>query len=143
MKLFDATLDTLSRALDTRLERQNVLAGNLANSDTPGYQPMELDFHAAMEASERAQSLASHSASSTPAREGHLSVSDAPRLAPGAPLPGMRGDASAHPSLDGNGVDLDRTLVAVSENALQYGAASKAAAKKLAILKYVASDGNA
>jgi flagellar basal-body rod protein FlgB len=33
--------------------------------------------------------------------------------------------------------------VALSENALQYGAAAKAVSKKLAILRYVASDGTA
>jgi flagellar basal-body rod protein FlgB len=50
------------------------------------------------------------------------------------------GDA---PGLDGNSVDLDRTSAAVAENAIQYGAAAKAAAKKLAILRYAASDGAA
>ncbi len=48
----------------------------------------------------------------------------------------------AAPGIDGNAVDLDRTLVAVSENALQYGASAKAAGKKLGILRYVANDGN-
>jgi flagellar basal-body rod protein FlgB len=32
---------------------------------------------------------------------------------------------------------------AIAENAIQYGAAARAAAKKLAILRYVASDGAA
>ncbi len=49
----------------------------------------------------------------------------------------------AAPGLDGNAVDLDRTTAAIAENALQYGAAAKAAGKKLAILRYVASDGAA
>ena len=52
-------------------------------------------------------------------------------------------DPSAAPGLDGNAVDLDRTMGAIAENAIQYGAAAKAAAKKLAILRYVASDGQA
>ena len=42
MKLFDATLGHLEHALDTRLLRQNTLAGNIANADTPGYQPRDL-----------------------------------------------------------------------------------------------------
>lgn len=45
--------------------------------------------------------------------------------------------------LDGNTVDVDKTLVSLAENALQYGAAAKAAGKKLSILRYVASDGAA
>jgi flagellar basal body rod protein FlgB len=49
---------------------------------------------------------------------------------------------SSNASLDGNTVDLDRTMVAMAENALQYGASARAAGHKLAILKYVASDGS-
>jgi flagellar basal-body rod protein FlgB len=45
-------------------------------------------------------------------------------------------------TFDGNTVDLDRTMVAMAENAIQYGASARAAGKKLAILRYVASDGN-
>ena len=43
--------------------------------------------------------------------------------------------------LDGNSVDVDRALTAVAENAIQYNAAARAAQKKLAILRYAASDG--
>jgi flagellar basal body rod protein FlgB len=50
--------------------------------------------------------------------------------------------AGSAPSLDGNKVDLDRTMVALAENGLQYGASARAAGKKLAILRYVSSDGN-
>ena len=35
-----------------------------------------------------------------------------------------------------------QTMVAMAENGLQYGAAARAAGKKLAILRYVANDGN-
>ena len=44
---------------------------------------------------------------------------------------------------DGNAVDLDRAMVALAQNGLQYAASAKAAGKKLAILRYVASDGAA
>jgi flagellar basal-body rod protein FlgB len=47
------------------------------------------------------------------------------------------------PSIDGNGVDLDRTMAVLAENGLQYAAGAKAAGKKLAILRYVVSDGAA
>ncbi len=39
MRIFDATLSTLERSLDVRLARQAVLAGNVANADTPGFNP--------------------------------------------------------------------------------------------------------
>jgi flagellar basal-body rod protein FlgB len=52
-------------------------------------------------------------------------------------------DEGTPAGLDGNQVDLDRTTAAIAENALQYGAAARAAGKKLAILRYAASDGQA
>jgi flagellar basal-body rod protein FlgB len=137
MKLFDATLTTLERALDVRLTRQAVLAGNVANADTPGFVPRELDFAAAMDAA--ASSVASPAAAA-PARAGDLPVLGG-AARPEAPERFVVDDPAAAPGLDGNAVDLDRTMGAIAENAIQYGAAAKAAAKKLAILRYVASDG--
>jgi len=139
VRIFDATLTTLERALDVRLARQTVLAGDVANADTPGYQPRDLDFAAAMAA-------ASPGPARPPALEGTLRAGDvalsaAGALTPAAPEQFIAAVPGAGAGLDGNAVDLDRALVAASENALQYGAAAKAAGKKLAILRYAANDG--
>jgi flagellar basal-body rod protein FlgB len=40
----DPTLELLSRGLDACTLRQAVYAANIANADTPGYQPLEVDF---------------------------------------------------------------------------------------------------
>ncbi len=118
MKLFDTTLTQLSNALDVRLFKQNVLAGNLANVDTPNFTPSDVDFDKAMASAGRA--------------EGEK-----------APMESALVSANTEgPGLDGNGVDLDQTMVALAENGLQYGAVARTASKKLAILKYVANDGN-
>jgi len=37
-KLFDQTFGFIGRSLDTRTLNNKVLAGNIANSETPGYQ---------------------------------------------------------------------------------------------------------
>jgi flagellar basal-body rod protein FlgB len=139
VKLFDATISTLERSLDVRLARQSVLAGNVANADTPGFVARDLDFDAAMAAARGA--IETPDATGT-ARAGDLPVLSGSR-SPTAPEAFVRADPAAAPGLDGNAVDLDRTLGAVAENALQYGAAAKAVGKKLAILRYVASDGAA
>jgi flagellar basal-body rod protein FlgB len=142
MKLFDTTLARLQSSLDVRLARQNVLGGNLANVDTPGYQPRDLDFEAAMKA--RVATLDATPAA-TPAQtssapiEGHLAL-ETTAPSQGEPASFIKVADSAG-GLDGNGVDLDRTMVELSRNALLYGASTKAAGKKLAILRYVASDG--
>jgi flagellar basal-body rod protein FlgB len=120
MKLFDDTLTVLQRALDVRLERQNLLASNAANIDTPGFKEKDIDFDKAM-----AGVLAADGAEARA-----LAVRNATHEV-----------EEAIAGLDGNSVDLDRTMTAMAENSLQYGAATRAVGKKLAILRYVASDG--
>lgn len=140
MRIFDATLSTLERSLDVRLARQSVLAGNVANADTPGFRPRELDFSAAMAAT--APGTAQRPSVEGTPRAGDVALASSGALAPAAPEEFVAEVPGAAPGIDGNAVDLDRTLVAVSENALQYGASARAAGKKLAILRYVANDGN-
>lgn len=136
MKLFDTPIHDLQRALDARLSRQQLLAANVANADTPGYVPRDLDFAGAMKDAQA--SAVPPSLSRT--REGHLEVQGAPAARTGDHVVEVR-DGKA--GLDGNRVDLDRTLASLAENALQYGAASRAVAKKLALLRTVVTDGNA
>ena len=138
MRIFDATMSTLERALDVRLSRQTVLAGNLANANTPGFVPRELDFEAAMAAATTPSAPAPLAA----ARPGDLPLG-ATAKAPGAPEEFVFEQSGSSPGLDGNAVDLDQASASIAENSLQYGAAAKAIAKKLAILKYAASDGQA
>jgi flagellar basal-body rod protein FlgB len=141
MKIFDATLGRLERSLDVRLQRHGVLAGNVANGDTPGFKPKDVDFTAAM---------AYISSGDHPATTVGVEGTDPAHLQVGQPSSGGGSDGvavvedpGAAPGLDGNRVDLDHTMMAMAENGLQYGAASKAAAKKLGILRYVVSDGGA
>jgi flagellar basal-body rod protein FlgB len=138
MKLFDKTLTTLEHALDARLMNQNVLAGNLANSNTPSYQPKELNFEAAMAQADRAEGVGDGEMGART-----ISVEGEMHAAPAALGPLIHNQANAPGGLDGNGVDADRTMVSMAQNGLQYGAVAKAAGKKLSILRYVASDGNA
>jgi len=142
VKLFDKTLTTLSQSLDARLLRQNALAGNLANANTPGYKPVDVSFEAAM--AESAGSLAAPGTPEVTSPEGFLPLGGerAPLVA-GHAVGKSGATAPAAPGIDGNAVDLDRTMVALAQNALQYGASARAAQKKLSILRYVASDGNA
>jgi len=142
MKIFDATLKTLENALDVRLVEHNVLAGNVANVDTPGYKPKELDFSAAMAAAR--SSAGGETMAVTEAN--HMGANGA-TVAAGSGVTDLvaamvtDGRPTTSPSFDGNGVDMDRTMAGMAENALQYSASARAAGKKLAILRYVV-DGN-
>ncbi|MBI5067652.1 MAG: flagellar basal body rod protein FlgB [Deltaproteobacteria bacterium] len=143
MKIFDSTLGNLERALDARALRHGILAGNLANANTPGFAPREVDFRTAMEQAGAARAAASSAPGAIPvpspgAAEIPLAAADLRPASPGSPVVAAPG-ASA--GIDGNAVDVDRALTALAENALQYGATARAAGKKLAILRYAASDG--
>jgi flagellar basal-body rod protein FlgB len=123
MTLFDPSLRVLSHALDVRLQRQEVLSGNLANVDTPGYEARDVAFE---------ESLQSAVASSDHRRaNGESSAFEFLEETP----------QDAVQLRDASG-DLDTTMAALSENAMSYGAASKVAGKKLAILRYAATDGS-
>jgi len=117
MDIFDKTLTHLEQALDLRLERQGLLAGNVANAATPGYVPKDIDFRSALAQAESANNAGPATAHATE-------------------------QLGTAPGFDGNRVDLDRAMVALAQNALQYDASAKVVQKKLAILSYVASDGN-
>jgi flagellar basal-body rod protein FlgB len=143
MKLFDTTLTRLQESLDVRLVEHNVLAGNIANADTPGYRPKELDFSQAMAAAQQAANSGAMVA--TDGRHlgssGSMAAGEGASRATTAATTLVRDGAGTSPSMDGNEVDLDRTMAGLAENSLQYGASARAAGKKLAILRYVVSDG--
>src|SRR5688500_17009956 len=116
MKIFDSSLKTLERSLVVRLTRHNVLAGNLANVDTPGYKPKDVDFAAAM--SEASTEGGRAIAVTSP---GHIAMGGGVAGAGSigdTPLRETEGESS---NLDGNRVDLDRTMASLAENGMQYG----------------------
>ncbi len=137
MKLFDVTLQVLERALDARLMRQNVLSGNLANANTPGFQPRDVSFQVAL-------TSVFHQDSGDPDAKGEFAVE-------GGEGTGLRSlvahtkteiiNAQGSARQDGNRVDVERTQVEMAENGIQYNASARATSKKLGILRYVAGDG--
>jgi flagellar basal-body rod protein FlgB len=48
MELFDVTFKTLDLALGAAGKRQEVLANNLSNVNTPGYKRLDVDFDGAL-----------------------------------------------------------------------------------------------
>ena len=108
------TLAFQAQALTLRAERQRVIASNIANADTPGYQAREMDFAQALKQASGALHAPPALAVSQP---GHL-----------AGVPGARAEAGlvyAIPSqtnLDRNTVDMDRERASFADNAIKYEA---------------------
>jgi len=117
IKVFDQTYEALAKALELRTENQTVIASNIANADTPGFQAQELDF-------EKAMSKALGSGRDVENVEGdiHTQVNNVVRE-------------------DGNTVDRDAEMVSLAQNQLLYDAAADLVKKKLALLKYSINDG--
>ena len=135
MQIFDRTLTQVERSLDVGLARQSVLSGNIANVDTPGYKPKDVDFAAAMsQAMQTDQTLERTNGL-------HLDASGQFGAA-SSPDAFVKEVTGGTPSFDGNEVDLDVTMSHMATNAIQYGASARGVAAKLAILKYVVSDGS-
>jgi flagellar basal-body rod protein FlgB len=89
-----------SEALALRAVRQQAIASNIANADTPGYKAVDFDFARALQAAIR-----------NPGR------ADAPKL---QPLP------ATQPSADGNTVEMDAERARFADNAVRYEAALRA-----------------
>jgi flagellar basal-body rod protein FlgB len=112
-RLTDA-LNFQTQALTLRSERQRLLASNIANADTPGYQARDMDFSRAL-----------REATGDIATNGALRTTQSAHL---APLAGARGESGkqfalqSQTSLDSNGVDMDRERASFADNAVKYEA---------------------
>lgn len=106
----DASLRFHQEALRLRTQRQDLLAANIANSDTPHYKARDMDFGAALRQAVGRASPA-------------LSITSGRHLTAGA---GSAGGAQAlyrqplQSSMDGNTVEMDTERVNFADNALRY-----------------------
>jgi flagellar basal-body rod protein FlgB len=112
----DAYLGVHAQALALQGKRSEVLATNLANSDTPNYKARDVDFRAA---------LAAAATPGTPGAPLALAATDAKHL--GAQVSGTAGAELKYrvplaPSLDGNTVDVQLEQAAFAENSVRYQA---------------------
>lgn len=108
----DSEFGFVQSALNLRASRQQMLASNIANADTPNYKAVDFDFSTALKHAQSGQEVQST-----------LNATDARHLQPkgsnpfGAPtlyrIP-------AQPSIDGNTVDMDVERGQFTDNAIHY-----------------------
>ena len=101
------------QVLSLRAQRQQLLASNIANADTPNYNAVDIDFNSAMQAALQQ------------ANPAELKLTSSSHL-PNAGTIGnadIKERASKQNNLDGNTVDMDIERAQFTENALQYEAA--------------------
>lgn len=115
MNSIDKALNFDRTALSLRAARQELLASNIANADTPNYKAKDIDFASAL------QGAISGSAARLPlavTAPGHFKGATGETVM-GAPV--MYRNA-LQPSADGNTVDMDVERAQFADNALRYEA---------------------
>lgn len=131
--LIDPTTRLLQKSLDLRGQRQQVIAGNVANAETPGYVARTFEFE------KRLQTVLK--SPQTP-----IQMSN-PKHFPlgGNNLDQVQGEVVRNTDRsgfgDGNTVAVEEEMVALSENQILYEVSAKLIKRKLQLLKYAVNDG--
>jgi flagellar basal-body rod protein FlgB len=115
--LFGKTIDLLSDMLDLHAKRHKVLTSNVANIDTPNYEPMDLDFEKAL------KGAAASRVALRRTDDKHLPVA-----APGQDFGVVT---------TGQKVSLDKEMVNLAENHLMYNTAVELLVRKFKSLNSV------
>jgi flagellar basal-body rod protein FlgB len=107
-------------ALSLRSQRQELLASNIANADTPNYKARDIDFSNALQgALSKASASAGRRWPTTAQGHIHPAAADGKTLPDGTPVL-YRGVAQG--AVDGNTVDMDTERTQFADNALRYEA---------------------
>ena len=116
----------LEKGLEQTHLRQRLLANNIANVDTPGYQRQDLSFAQYLRIRKNLTGEVTHAA--------HLAFPQSPKGI-GFNGPGTRGRN------DGNNVDIEREMAELVKNSLYAQALSRQTSQYLVNLKRVISEG--
>jgi flagellar basal-body rod protein FlgB len=112
--MLDGLPNRIERYMDVLSVRQRLVAANIANVDTPGYQTQDLDFE-----------------------------SELRRQLPGRAraLPALHEVSNLAVKNDGNNVSLDREARLLAENALRFNAASNLLRSQIRMVRAAIDEG--
>jgi flagellar basal-body rod protein FlgB len=111
------SLDFQAQALTLRAERQRIIAGNIANADTPGFVARDMDFASALREATGQLSGAQAMSGSPMTSAGHL-----PLTAESTSALALKYSAPSQTNLDSNTVDMDRERASFVDNSVKYEA---------------------
>jgi len=126
----ERTSKLLSKALDFRAVRQSVIAGNLANAETPGYVMKQIPFEQELQ-----KAFDSKSIKLEKSEPGHISGN------------GYRMENSINPYQivreygKPNELNIDTEMAKMAQNNLMYEASTRLLSKKFELLKAVITSG--
>ncbi len=138
----------LTQALSGLARRQEAIANNIANAETPGYQRADVAFERVLQD----QLSAQHEASRTVPR-GAAGSSGAMPLRGGAGGDGLRDRLAARlagleppgidtaPRNDGNTVDLDMEMTSLAETQMRFAGLTSVLSGRLRLLRSIVENG--
>jgi len=124
--LFDKAVDVMHKALNISSERNSLITGNIANVDTIGYAPTDLDFKETL-----------LQAMESPA-ESTLAQTDQRHFATGAMV---NSEGGVYRKSSTAAVDIDQEMTNLAENNLNYRTSSEMLMRKLNLIKYSITEG--
>ena len=134
-RLMGRTVKALEQALDFRAANQSVIAGNMANVETPGYTPKEATFNQALrDAVDRNRVPRTEEVILRKTHEKHFPVSPDPERV--YTVEPYKADASGS-----NRLNLDREMAKMAKNNLLYEASVTLLSKKFRALRDVIDAG--
>lgn len=117
-------------AMSLRAERQQVLANNIANADTPDFRARDFDFASELASSLNQDRAAGRGMSLATTSDRHLRASSGAMT-----RRELLYRVPDQPSLDGNTVDMDRERAQFADNSVRYQASLTFLTNRLQSLK--------
>jgi len=130
-RIFGHTSKMLGKALDVSARRHHLIAGNIANMDTIGFKPSDLDFNNTLKRAMKEKEPESLDKTHT----GHLSADDEERSA----MNGKNSEAVDIYHLDS--VNIDTQMMNLMENNIKYRTTTEMLLRKIQMLNYSIDEG--
>lgn len=115
-------INFLRKGLEGLAKRNELIAGNIANIETPGYKAKDINFE---------EVLARHIHTDT---QGNTEIRE---LAQNSNLFSIYDRQGLPENIDGNNVDIDKEMVALTENKMKYDLVTEALKQELKMLDLV------
>lgn len=130
-EIFGSAIRSAEAAMGVRAVRQDLLASNIANAETPGYRALDVDFEATM------REMLGQQEHGLPARMGETGQPSRPLM----DALQIVGDDTVSIGNAQNTVDVDRQMAHLEENGLMFRVTAQLAGMRFASLKNVVSEG--
>ena len=128
MDKLDNELNFNRQALNLRVQRQKLLANNIANADTPGFKAQDIDFSKTLEKAVRGGGSGGLKMNATSDRHFKGSLSGAASL-------DLKYRIPHQPSMDGNTVDMDIERSQFADNNIRHETSLKMLSSSISRIK--------